>query len=75
MVTLLVFIVKIWKSILKSSNFTILGANGNISWCRYLFRDRGARGVFALRKTFDLLQNGPNRWESISKLKNNDANS
>ena len=46
MVTLLAFNVKIEKSILKyftaeeSSNVTIL--DGNISWCRYLFGDRGA---------------------------------
>ena len=46
MVTLLGFNVKIEKSILKyfiaegSSNVTIL--DGNISYCRYLFGDRGA---------------------------------
>ena len=46
MVTLLMFNVKIKKSILKyfiaeeSSNVTIL--DGNIGWHRYLFGDRGA---------------------------------
>ena len=46
MVSLLAFNLKIEKSILKyfiaeeSSNVTIL--DGNISWCRYLFGDRGA---------------------------------
>ena len=46
MVTLLAFNVKIEKSVLKyfiaeeSSNVTIL--DGNSSWCRYLFGDRGA---------------------------------
>ena len=46
MVSLLAFNLKIKKSILKyfiaeeSSNVTIL--DDNISWCRYLFGDRGA---------------------------------
>ena len=46
MITLLAFNVKIKKSILnyfiaeESSNVTVL--DGKISWCRYLFGDRGA---------------------------------
>ena len=71
MVTLLAFNVKIDQSILKyfiaeeSPNVTIL--DGNISWCRYLFEDRGAPlqdGQFCIARSLGFAS----KWRQPSGL-------